>query len=117
VEVEEVLAANQEGALAQLRAGRVEAAAANSRFLDAFVEREGVAVRRLYLSDPFPDLAVVAHPRIPSALRDRMRDALIGMRADKEAAEIIAQCGCPGFTVAADRDYDSVRAVYRQAFR
>lgn len=117
IDVEEVLAANQEGGLAQLKAGRVDAAAVNSRFLDAFVEREGVAVRRVYLSDPFPDLAVVAHPRLPAELRDRVRDALVGMRSDKDAAEMMARCGCPGFTAATDRDYDGVRSVYRQASR
>ena len=47
VKVEEVFAGSQEGALAQLKAGRVEAAAVNSRFLAQYSEREGVRFREL----------------------------------------------------------------------
>ena len=44
VTVEEVMAANQEGALAQLKARRVDAAAVNSRFLSQYTEREKLEV-------------------------------------------------------------------------
>ena len=68
VRVEEVFAGNQEGAMAQVKARRVEAAAVNSRFLAQYSEREGVEFRAIYTSEPFPELAVIAHPRLsPSA--------------------------------------------------
>jgi len=114
VQVEEVFAANQEGGLAQLKAGRVDAVAANSRFLQAFVAREGIAVRTIYLSEPFPDLAIVAHKRLDAARVAAVRDALIGMKADPQGAEILAKAACPGFFPANDGDYAAVRAVYRQ---
>ena len=49
VGVEEVFAGSQEGALARLKARRVEAAAVNSRFLAQYSEREGVRFRALHL--------------------------------------------------------------------
>ena len=76
--VEEVLAGNQDGALAQLKAQQVEAAAVNSRFLEQYAEREGVTFREIYVSDRYPDLAVIAHPRVPAATVDAVRKALLG---------------------------------------
>jgi phosphonate transport system substrate-binding protein len=114
VAVEEVMAANQEGALAQLKARRVDAAAVNSRFLSQYAEREGLEVRTIFVSAGFPDLAVIAHPRVPRAVVDKVRRALIGMRTDPDAATLLAQAGSKGFESATDRDYDGVRRVYRQ---
>jgi len=115
VEVEESFAANQEGALAQLRARRVDAAAVNSRFLAEYVERNGGEFRTIYLSEPFPDLAVLAHPRLPAATVEAVRRALVGMTGDADARAVLAAADCPGFTDAAEDDYAGVRAVYRQA--
>ena len=47
VVVEAVFAGNQEGALAQLKARRVDAAAVNSRFLRQYAERENMRVREI----------------------------------------------------------------------
>jgi phosphonate transport system substrate-binding protein len=114
VTVEEVMAANQEGALAQLKARRVDAAAVNSRFLTQYAEREGLMFRTIFVSVGFPDLAVIAHPRVPAPTVDKVRRALIGMKNDPTAASILTQVGFRGFDAATDRDYDSVRRVYRQ---
>jgi phosphonate transport system substrate-binding protein len=114
VTVEEVMAANQEGALAQLKARRVDAAAVNSRFLTQYAEREGLMFRTVFVSVGFPDLAVIAHPRVPAPTVDKVRRALIGMKSDPNAAAILTQVGFRGFDAATDRDYDSVRRVYRQ---
>ena len=111
--VEEVFSGNQEGALAQLKARRVAAAAANSRFLAQYSEREGVRFRQLYISDPYPELAVVAHPRVPAQIVERVRRALLGLKNDPNADEIRKTGKTPGFESATDRDYESVRAVYR----
>ena len=113
VVVEEVFSGNQEGALAQLKARRVAAAAANSRFLAQYSEREGVRFRELYISDPYPELAVVAHPRVPAQIVERVRQALLGLKNDPNAEEIRKNAKTPGFESATDRDYENVRAVYR----
>jgi len=113
VQVEEVFAGNQEGAMAQLKARRVEAAAVNSRFLTQYSEREGVRFRAIFTSEPFPELAVVAHPRLPAAVVDKVRQALLAMKMDPAAGPILEQAKSPGFEAATDRDYDGVRRVYR----
>jgi phosphonate transport system substrate-binding protein len=113
VKVEPVFAGNQEGVLAQLKARRVDGGAVNSRFLAQYSKREGVAFRELLVSQGYPDLAVIVHPRVPAATVDKVRQALLGMKSDPAAAPILTRAEFPGFEAATDRDYDSVRQVYR----
>lgn len=113
VTIEEVLAANQEGALAQLKARRVDAAAVNSRFLAQYEEREDVRFRTVFVSDEYPDLAVIVHSRIPAAVVERIQHALVKMKSDPAAAPVLARARSQGFDPATDRDYDGVRKVYR----
>jgi phosphonate transport system substrate-binding protein len=114
ITVQEVMAGNQDGALAQLKARQVQAAAVNSRFLKQYMEREGVQFREIHLSDPYPDLAVIAHPRVPAATVDAVRKALIGMRSDRQGAAILESTHSSGFEPATDRDYEAVRRVYKR---
>jgi phosphonate transport system substrate-binding protein len=113
VRVEQVFGGNQEGTLAQVKARRVEAGAANSRFLSQYAEREHVQFREIYVSEGFPDLAVIAHPRVPAATVERVRRALLGMSSDPSAASVLTLAKSKGFEAAGDRDYDGVRRVYR----
>ena len=113
VNVEQMFGGNQEGTLAQVKAKRVEAGAVNSRFLSQYAEREHVQFREIYVSEGFPDLAVIAHPRVPAATVERVRRALLGMNRDPNAASILTAGKSKGFEPAGDRDYDSVRRVYR----
>jgi phosphonate transport system substrate-binding protein len=113
VRVEEVFAGNQEGALAQLKARRVEAAAVNSRFLAQYAERENLRFRQIFTSEAYPDLAVIAHPRLAPDVVEKVRRAFIGMKDDPNAAPILARIKSRGFEPATDRDYDGVRRVYR----
>ena len=114
VNVNEVFAGNQEGAMAQLKARRVDAAAVNSRFLAQYAEREGVTFREIYVSEGFPELAVIVHPRVDAATVDKLRRALIGMADSPAAAPILARVKFKGFAPASDRDYDGVRRIYKQ---
>jgi phosphonate transport system substrate-binding protein len=113
VKVEEVFAGNQEGAMAQVKNRRVEAAAVNSRFLAQYAEREGVQFRAIFTSEPYPELAVVAHPRLSQPVVDKVRQALLAMKTDPRAAPVLEQAKSPGFEPATDRDYDGVRRIYR----
>jgi phosphonate transport system substrate-binding protein len=108
-----VFGGNQEGTLAQLKAKRVEAAAVNSRFLVQYAEREHVQFREIYVSEGYPDLAVIAHPRVPADTVERVRRALLGMSSDPTATPALTLAKSKGFEPAADRDYDGVRRVYR----
>jgi phosphonate transport system substrate-binding protein len=113
VKVEQVFGGNQEGTLAQVKAKRAEAGAANSRFLSQYAEREHAQFREIYVSEGFPDLAVIAHPRVPAATVERVRRALVGMSGDPNAASVLANAKSKGFEAAGERDYDGVRRVYR----
>lgn len=113
VKVQELFAGNQEGGLAQLKARRVEAAAVNSRFLAQYMEREKVQFRSIWESEAYPDLAIIVHPRVAGALADQVRTALLGMKKDPAAAEILARAKSRGFDGASDRDYAGVRQIYK----
>jgi phosphonate transport system substrate-binding protein len=109
----EVLAGNQEGALAQLASGQVEAAAVNSRFLTQYAARTGLRYREIYTSEPYPDLAVLAHPRLTPEQLDRIQAALVGMSTDPKALPLLEANQFPGFFPANEKDYDGVRRAYR----
>jgi ABC-type phosphate/phosphonate transport system substrate-binding protein len=76
-------------------------------------KRERVQFREIYVSEGFPDLAVIAHPRVPTPTVERVRRALLGMASDPGAAGVLTLAKFKGFEPAADRDYDGVRRIYR----
>lgn len=109
----EVLAGNQEGALAQLAAGQVEAVGVNSRFLSQYAARNGLRYHEIYTSEPYPDLAVLVHPRLPAEQVERIREALLAMRKDPKAVPILEANQFPGFFPATEKDYEIVRRAYK----
>ncbi len=109
----EVFAGTQDAALGQLHLRQVEAAAVNSRFLEEYSARSGVRFRVLHLSEPYPDLPVIVHPRVPKETVERVRRALLGMKDDVEARGILSRSNSPGFVPAEDGDYEGVRRAYR----
>ena len=114
VKVEPVLAGNQEGALAQLRARQVDAAAVNSRFLSQYAAQNALPYRELFTSEGFAELAIIIHPRIPQGEAAVIQKALLGMKYDPKAAAVLEASGTPGFDPATDRDYDNARKIYQR---
>jgi len=106
-------AGTQEGALAQLKAGQVEAAAVNSRFVGTYAQRENIRYRTIYLSEPYHELPIIIHPRVPATQVSLLQHALLSMHDDPDGANILAQAQCPGFVPASDDDYNNVRNIYR----
>lgn len=106
-------AGNQEGALAQLKAGQVDAAAVNSRFIAPYAQRENIRYRTIYLSEPYHELPIIIHPRVPAAQASLLQHALLSMHADPDGAAILKEVQFPGFAPASDDDYNNVRAIYR----
>jgi phosphonate transport system substrate-binding protein len=106
-------AGNQEGAMAQLKAGQVAAAALNSRFLAAYAQREALRYRLLYQSEPYQEMPVLIHPRVPALQADALRQALLGMATDPAAAPALAAARTAGFEPARETDYDNVRRTYK----
>lgn len=113
VKVEPVFAGNQDGALAQLRARQVQAVAANSRFLEQYARKESLRFRSIFVSEPYAELPVIAHPRLAKEQVASLRSALLNMKTDPKAAPILEKLKSKGFEAATDRDYDNVRKIYR----
>lgn len=112
ITIAEKFAGHQEGALSQLRARQVQAAAVNSRFLEHYVRTQPMEYRIIYQSEPFHDLPVVIHPRVPADQAVALQKALVGMVGDASAAPVLRAL-TPGFEPANDLDYDNVREIYK----
>jgi phosphonate transport system substrate-binding protein len=112
VAVEPVFAGNQEGALAQLRAHQVDAAAVNSRFLTHYAAEQGLHYRDIFTSEAFADLPVLIHPRVPKAEAEAIRTALLNMKRDPQPENTATGNSFAGFEAANDADYDNVRRIY-----
>lgn len=89
VSVLPVFGGNQEGIMAQLKAGRVLAAGVNGKMMKAYAEREGLNYRVLWESAPYSDMPLAAHPRVPPSVLTAVRAALLGMGDDPEGAAIL----------------------------
>ena len=120
VQVKPQFAGNQEGAIAQLRSGSASAAGVNGKVMAEYAKRENLRYRSLWVSELYLDLALMAHPRMPSAAVDRVRAAFVGMAQDPEGARILeASAGLIqqkpplGFVASENRDYDNYRTFYR----
>jgi phosphonate transport system substrate-binding protein len=124
VKVETVIAGSQEGGIAQLAAGRVDAAAVHSKVIQAYSERENFRYRAIYTSPPYCDLPIMAHPRVPRSKVEQIRSALLAMANDPEGRKILDAANtliksdtALAFVSAKDRDYDNYRRFYRPAPR
>lgn len=120
ISVKPVFGGNQEGVMAQLRSGTIPAAGVNSRVMQEYAAREDFSYRALWTSEPYFDLPIAAHPRLPATVVKAVRDALVGMAADPEGREILATSAAVikqeppwGFVAAQDAAYRNQREVYR----
>lgn len=120
VRVTPLFAGNQEGAMGQLKTGRVPAAGVNSQIMRDYAEREGYQYRVLWTSEPYLNIPISAHPSVPAKKVKAVQDALVAMSSDPEGAKILAasaelikQKPPYGFMAATDRDFDNYRRFYR----
>lgn len=120
VAIEPVFAGAQEAAMGQLQHGQVAAAGVNSQVMADYARREGFSYRTLSSSEPYYDLAVMAHPRVPDAAAQAVRKALIEMQQTPDgravlaaAAELLKLPKPRGFVSASERDYDNYRRFFK----
>jgi phosphonate transport system substrate-binding protein len=120
IDVNVLFAGNQEGAMAQLKAGRAVAAGVNAEVMRAFAQRENVAYRVLWSSDKFLSLALSSHPSVPAAKVAAVRDAFLLMADDPEGAKVLTAAAAMlkqpeplKFVAARDADFDNMRRFYR----
>lgn len=120
IAVQPVYGGNQEGIMAQLKAGRVVAAGVNGQIMRTFATREAISYRVLWESKTFLNLPIAVHPRVPKAVVEAVRQAIDGMESDAEGlrilettARVIGQKPPYGFRVSSPADYRSYRDFYR----
>lgn len=111
---------NQEASFAQLKVGKIAAAAVNSLVLERYARREGFSYRSLWTSDVYPDLCIMAHKRVPADKIAAVRAALVGMEKDPEGRKVleasaatIKATGPLGFVPSEDREYDGYRKFFK----
>ncbi|MGE5526928.1 MAG: phosphate/phosphite/phosphonate ABC transporter substrate-binding protein [Rhodospirillaceae bacterium] len=121
VRVKPLFAGNQEGAMGQLKSGRVPAAAVNSQIMRDYAERERYAYRVLWSSEPYLNIPISAHPSVPAAKVKAVQAALVGMASDPEGQKILAasahlikQQPPYGFIAAGDKDFNNIRQFFRK---
>ena len=119
IEVKPHFAGNQEGAMGQLKAGRAVAAGVNAEVMRAFAEREHVAYRVLWSSEPYLSLALSAHPSVPATKVRGVREAFLHMADDPEGLKVLEASAAMlkmspvHFIAAKDADFDNMRQFYR----
>jgi len=120
IAVKPVLGGNMEGIIAQLRSGTIPVASVNSSVMQAYGAREHFKYRALWTSEPYLDLPIAAHPRIPRPAVKAVREALTSMAADAEGLKILKESDASikqnppwGFVPAEDAEYRNQREVYR----
>jgi phosphonate transport system substrate-binding protein len=126
IQVKVAFAGNQEGAMGQLKAGRVVAAGVNAAVMQAFAQRENVAYRTLWSSDKYVTLALSAHPNVPADTVKAVRETFLKMSDDPEGARVLLTSAevleppRPGkearplrFVASKDSEFDNIRKFYR----
>ena len=119
VNINVVFTGNQEASFAQLRVDKLAAAGVNSTVMARYGRREAFQYRAVWTSEPYGDLCIMAHPKVPAKVVAAVRDALIGMTTDPEGRKVL-QAGADllkmnelGFVAAEDHEYDNYRKFYK----
>jgi len=120
IEVIPVYGANQEGVMAQLKAGSLAAASVNSKIMRDYADRSGFRYRVLWSSPDYLNLPIAAQSRVPADVVERVRKVLDkmdespqGLAILKASAEVIRKSPPHGFRLSSDREYDSYRNFYK----
>lgn len=115
-------AGNQEGAMGQLKAGRVVAAGVNAEVMKAFAKRENITYRVLWSSEKYLSLALSALPSVPPEKVKAVREAFLQMASDPEggkvleaSAAVLQQASPLRFIAAKDAEFENMRRFYRTA--
>jgi len=122
INVKVVFGGNQNGALAQLFAGKVKAAGGNSQLIEAYARREGKKFRVLWTSEPFNDLALMVSSKVPEKDARAVAQAFLNMHNDPKGRDVLHQTsqkvGLPAdayFIPASGADYAAYRNFYQSA--
>lgn len=68
-------------------------------------------LRILWTTQDYTPHAIAAHPRVPAAVVERLRDAMLGLDGDPAGRAVLEDIGFKGIATARDADYNDVRAL------
>lgn len=106
-------AGNQEGCLAALSKGLVDAASVTPRFALPYTEKNRLTLHTVYQSGGFPQIPLLAHKkRISAAQAQKITDVLLNMPRDVEGSKLLETLKIPPFKTASEQSYDVVRMIY-----
>ena len=89
IPVKALFSGNQNAAFTQLVAGRAKAVGSNSMLVTGFMEREKKALRVLWSSEEYHDLALMVSPKVPDAEVRAVAAAFLGMHLDPRGSKIL----------------------------
>lgn len=122
IDAKPVFAGNQNGAFAQMFAGRAKAVGSNSALIEGYTAREGKKFRILWTSEGYHDLALMASSKVPDKDVKAVASAFIGMHRDPvgkaillKASEDVGLDSKAYFLPATGEDYASYRKFYQTA--
>jgi phosphonate transport system substrate-binding protein len=95
--------------LHQVMIGTADACVSGPIGAASFQTRHQVQFRTLIETIALPNLAVVAHPRVPAALRQQWGERLQALSQNSEGQTMLQQLNIPAFIHFVDSDYDVVR--------
>lgn len=121
-DIKVVFGGNQNGALAQLFAGKAKAAGGNSHLIEGYASREGKKFRVLWTSEPYNDLALMASGKVPEKDLKAVAAAFFGMHSDPAGKDILQAASQKVglatdayFVPASAADYAAYRKFYQTA--
>lgn len=119
-----VFGGNQEGIIAQLKAGKVLVAAVKSQIMSTYAHRENITYRVLWESEEFFNIPIAVHPRIPKDVAQAVQNAFETMSSDPEGLKIleasakrVVQDPPLGFTRSSSAEYQNYRDFYTHLVR
>lgn len=122
IDVKVIFGGNQNGALAQLYAGKVKAVGGNSQLIEGYSKREGKKLRVLWSSEPVHDLALMVSRKVPEKDAKAVAQAFASIHktsAGKELLhEVSKKVGLPTdayFILSDGSEYASYRRFYQNA--
>lgn len=117
-----VFGGNQNGALGQLVAGKVQAAGGNSQLIDGYAAREKQKFRVLWRSEPLYDLALMVSGKVPDKDVKAVSAAFFNMHKDprgkailQQASERVGLAGDAWFIPSDGSEYGAYRRFYATA--
>lgn len=117
-----VFGGNQNGAMGQLVAGKVQAVGGNSQLIDGYAARENQKFRVLWRSEPLYDLALMVSDKVPEQHVKAVSAAFFGMHKDprgkailQQASERVGLRGDAWFIPSDGSEYSAYRRFYQTA--